>query len=82
MKKSTLILGIIILIGCISSKSMSEDAKGDSFSFKELELAPGVSVPPLQYIEADDKIRLVYRSWIAGRSSHFNILPAKCGKVL
>lgn len=64
MKKSTLILGIIILIGCISSKSISEDAKGDSFSFKELELAPRVSVPPLQYIEADDKIRLVYREYV------------------
>lgn len=64
MKKSTLILGIIILIGCISSKSMSEDAKGDSFSFEELELAPRVSIPPLQYIEADDKVRLAYREYV------------------
>ena len=64
MKKSILILGIIIFIGCISSKSMSENAKGDSFSFEELALAPRVSIPPLQYTEADDRVKLVYREYV------------------
>ena len=43
---------------------MSEDSKGDSFSFEELELAPRVSIPPLQYIEADDGVRLAYREYV------------------
>jgi pimeloyl-ACP methyl ester carboxylesterase len=41
-----------------------EGRSSDSFSFKELDSAPKVFVPPLQFLEASDKTRLAYREYI------------------
>ena len=64
MKTITLITSILIFICGMSSKSMAEDKKGPSFSFDELLSAEKVQVPPLQYIEASDKIMLAYREYV------------------
>jgi len=38
--------------------------KSASFSFKELQLAPEVAIPPLQFIQASDNIKLAYRAYV------------------
>ncbi len=58
------ILSILIIIGCPVSERMTAEKKGDSFSLKELDLAPEVFVPPLQFIEASDNTKLAYREYI------------------
>jgi len=58
------VLSIIILTSCTTSKSMAEGRSSDSFSFTELDSAPEVFVPPLQFLEASDNTRLAYREYI------------------
>ena len=51
------------MTGWVSSSSSKENTKDPSFSYKELESAEKVPIPPLQYIEASDKTRLAYREY-------------------
>jgi alpha-beta hydrolase superfamily lysophospholipase len=63
MKTLILIISTLVLTSWVSSSSSKENAKDPSFSYKELESAEKVPIPPLQYIEASDKTRLAYREY-------------------
>jgi len=63
-KTLIILISIIILMSCVLSNSITKDKNNESFSFKGLELAPEVFVPPLQFIEASDNTKLAYREYI------------------
>jgi len=58
------IISILIITGCPVSEKKNEKVKGDSFSFKELMLAPKVEIPPLQFLQASDNTKLAYRTYV------------------
>ncbi len=63
-KTIILIISIIIITGCAVSNKISEAEKSVSFSFEELRLAPKISLPPLQFIKANDNTKLAFREYI------------------
>lgn len=52
------------MTSCAILKSIPNSKSNDSFSFKELDLAPEVFIPHLQFIEASDNTKLAYREYI------------------
>ncbi len=65
MNKTIIVLiSLFILTSCVASKSIPGERSGDSFSFEELLHAPQVSVPPLQFIQANDNTKLAYREYV------------------
>ena len=64
MKTLILIICSFLIMSCKPSKNISQDRKGDSFSFEELLNAPEVEIPPLQYLQANDNTKLAYRAYV------------------
>jgi len=58
------IISIFLLSSCLASNSIPESKSDNSFSFEELLIAPEVSLPPLQFIKANDNTELAFREYV------------------
>ena len=58
------IICIFIITGCAVSNKTPKTEKGSSFSFEELQFAPEVAIPPLQFLQANDDVQLAYREYL------------------
>ncbi len=64
VKIANILIGIIFLTSCATPNAMPESKSGDSFSFEELLLAAEVTIPPLQFIQANDNTEIAFREYV------------------